>query len=115
MSIIILKNKTQSKYNNMSAGQAQFSINGTHRSQGYVGQTSLSRSLPKTIMKGDVAIGHGGCCGKFNKTPIIQSAVISLENPNVVKPSVLGTSGMLSKKYAWIKRPQPYSTVKTRL
>jgi hypothetical protein len=63
-------------------------------------------------MKGNVAIGHGGCCGKFKKTPIVQSAVISVENPNVVKSSVLGTSGMISTKYAWIKRPQPYTTVK---
>jgi len=30
----------------------------------------------------------------------------------VVKSSVLGTSGMISTKYAWIKRPQPYTTVK---
>ena len=112
MSIATLKKKTQTKYNNMSVGERQFSINGTHRSQGYVGQTSLSRSLPRTLMKGNVAIGHGGCCGKFNKTPIIQSAVISLENPNVVKSSVLGTSGMISTKYQWIKRPQPYTSVK---
>jgi hypothetical protein len=112
MSIATLKKKTQTKYNNMSVGERQFSINGTHRSQGYVGQTSLSRSLPRTLMKGNVAIGHGGCCGKFKKTPIVQSAVISVENPNVVKSSVLGTSGMISTKYAWIKRPQPYTTVK---
>ena len=112
MSIATLKKKTQTKYNNMSVGERQFSINGTHRSQGYVGQTSLSRSLPRTLMKGNVAIGHGGCCGKFNKVPIVQSAVISVENPNVVKSSVLGTSGMISTKYAWIKRPQPYTSVK---
>jgi len=112
MSIATLKKKTQTKYNNMSVGERQFSINGTYRSQGYVGQTSLSRSLPRTLMKGNVAIGHGGCCGKFNKVPIVQSAVISLENPNVVKSSVLGTSGMISTKYAWTKRPQPYTTVK---
>lgn len=112
MSIATLKKKTQTKYNNMSVGERQFSISGTYRSQGYVGQTSLSRSLPRTLMKGNVAIGHGGCCGKFKKTPIVQSAVISVENPNVVKSSVLGTSGMISTKYAWIKRPQPYTTVK---
>ena len=112
MSLATLKKKTQTKYNNMSVGERQFSINGTHRSQGYVGQTSLSRSLPRTLMKGNVAIGHGGCCGKFRKMPIVQSAVISLENPNVVKSSVLGTSGMISTKYQWIKRPQPYTSVK---
>lgn len=112
MSIVTLKKKTQTQYNNMSVGMKGFSLNGTHRSQGYVGQTNLSRSLPKTNMKGNVACGHGGCCGKFRKMPIIQSAVISLNNPLVVKPSVVGTYGMLETKYRWIRRPQPFSTVK---
>jgi len=112
MSIVTLKKKTQTQYNNMSVGMKGFSLNGTRRSQGYVGQTSLSRSLPKTIMKGNVACGHGGHLGKFRKMPIVQSAVISLNNANVVKPSVLGTSGMIDTKYRWIDRPQPYTTVK---
>ena len=65
MSIATLKRKTQTKYNNMSVGQSGFSINGTHRNQGYVGQTSLSRSLPRTLMRGNTVRGHGGCCGTF--------------------------------------------------
>ena len=60
MSIATLKRKTLAKYNNMSVGQPQFSLNGTHRSQGYVGQTMLSRSLPRSLMKGNVIRGHGG-------------------------------------------------------
>ena len=61
MSIATLKRKTQAKYNNMSVGNTHgFSINGTHRNQGYVGQTSLSRSLPRTLMKGNAVRGHGG-------------------------------------------------------
>jgi len=112
MSIVTLKKKTQTQYNNMSVGMKGFSLNGTHRSQGYVGQTNLSRSLPKTNMKGNVACGHGGCCGKFRKMPIIQSAVTSLNNPAVVKPSVVGTYGLIETKYQWTRRPQPYSTVK---
>jgi hypothetical protein len=35
-----------------------------------------------------------------------------LENPNVIKSSVLGTSGMMSTKYRWARRPQPSSVVK---
>ena len=89
-----------------------FSINGTHRSQGYVGQTSLSRSLPRTLMKGITPRGHGGCCGTYKQTPIVQSAVTSTENPNVIKSSVMGTSGMLATKYRWTKRPAPYTSVK---
>jgi hypothetical protein len=34
MSIVALKRKTEARYNNMSVGQKQFSINGTTRNQG---------------------------------------------------------------------------------
>ena len=113
MSLATLKKKSGTQYNNMSVGSKNgFSLNGTLRSQGYVGQTSLSRSLPTTPMRGSVAKGYGGCCGKYEIKPIIQSAVLSLNNPNVVKSSVLNTSGMISTHYRWIKRPQPFATVK---
>ena len=42
MSLATLKRKTAAKYNNMSVGHANFSLNGTHRSQGYVGQNLTS-------------------------------------------------------------------------
>jgi len=107
MSIATLKKKTQAQYNNMSAGNTQgFSLNGTLRNQGYVGQTSLSRSLPRTLMKGNVIKGHGGCCGNFLIKPIVQSAVTSLNNPQVIKPSVKNTDGMIETKYMWTNRPQ---------
>ena len=108
MSIATLKRKTQTKYNNMSVGRTQgFSINGVFRNQGYVGQTSLSRSLPRTLLQ-----GYGGCCGTYNNVPVVMSSVTSTEDSNTVKKSVLGTSGMLSTKYRWIRRPQPHATVK---
>ena len=44
MSIATLKRKSQAKYNNSLGSDTIFSISGTHRNQGYVGQTSLSRS-----------------------------------------------------------------------
>ena len=113
MSIATLKRKTYAKYNNMSVGSKNgFSLNGTHRSQGYIGQTMLSRSLPRTPMKGNTPKGYGGCCGKYRITPIIQSGVTSTENPFIIKSSVLGTHGMLATKYRWIRRPQPYTSVK---
>ncbi len=113
MSIATLKKKTNAQYNNMSVGSKHgFSLNGTHRNQGYVGQTSLSRSLPKTIMKGNVIKGHGGCCGQYPIKPIVSSAVTSLNNPNVVKSSVLTSKGMISTHYRWILRPQPFTSVK---
>jgi hypothetical protein len=99
MSIVTLKKKTAAKYNNNSVNSVHgFSLNGTHRNQGYVGQTSLSRSLPRTLMKGTAIKGHGGCCGTYRMMPIVQSGVLSQENPNVVKPSVINTTGLIEEK-----------------
>ena len=112
MSIATLKKKTQARYTNqMSIGYSGFSLNGTHRSQGYVGQTSLSRSLPRTLAKGPTLKGHGGCCGTYPTYPSVLSAVTSTEDISVVKTSVLNTRGMLDTKYRWIRRPQPFSHV----
>jgi hypothetical protein len=126
MSIATLKRKTQTLYNNMSVGSKDgFSINGIYRNQGYVGQTSLSRSLPRTPMKGPTPKGHGGCCGTYLQTHIVQSGVTSPEN-NVpgsvdaigeqyrskVKTSTMNTGGMILSKYRWARRGQPITTVK---
>lgn len=112
MSIVTLKRKTQVKYNNMSVNKTGFSLIGTHRSQGYIGQTMLSRSLPRTPMKGNVAKGHGGCCGKYPQYGIIQSAVTSLNDTSIVKSSVQTTFGMIRTHYKWIWRPQPFTSTK---
>jgi len=99
MSIATLKRKTLAKYNNSSVNTGEgFSLNGSYRNQGYVGQTSLSRSLPRTLMKGNVLRGHGGCCGTYNITRIVQSGVTSLENNSVIKQSVMNNNGMLQKR-----------------
>lgn len=98
MSIATLKKKTQAQYNNMSANRAQFSLNGTHRSQGYVGQSSLSRHLVHTPMKGNVAKGHGGCCGTYPRGNVRPSEVTSTENSHVVKSSVSNTPALLENK-----------------
>jgi len=113
MSIATLKRKTAAKYNNVSVNVPQFSLNGGYRNQGWVGQTSLSRSLPSTPMRGAVARGHGGCCGTYRVTPIVESAVRSTNDPNVIKPSSINTLGLLSTKYRWIRRPQPFTSVKS--
>jgi hypothetical protein len=113
MSIATLKKKTQTQYHNMSVNSKNgFSLNGTHRSQGYVGQTMLSRSLPKTMMRGNTIRGYGGCCGEYKVCPIVQSAVLSLNDTNVVKASVVNNDGMIATKYKWINRPDPETTVK---
>ena len=112
MSIVALKRKTLAQYHNNSHSPDGFSLNGTHRSQGYIGQTSLSRSLPRTLMKGNTPKGHGGCCGKYYQGTIIQSGVTSLENPAVVKKSTMNTRGLIDTKYRWIRRPKPFAEVK---
>jgi hypothetical protein len=112
MSIATLKKKTQAKYNNLSVGQKQFSINGTTRNQGYIGQTSLSRSLIHTPLKNAVPRGHGGCCGTFLKNNIKASEICSLEDNTFVKSSVLSTKGLLATRYRWINRPFPNAVVK---
>lgn len=102
MSLATLKKKTATKYNNMSVSgpfsKNGFSLYGTRRNQGYIGQDTLGRSLPKTIMKGNVQHGHGGCCGTYDVHPIVQSAVTSTNDPLVVKNAVLSTRGLLAKR-----------------
>lgn len=113
MSIVALKRKTQAQYNNMSVGQSNFSLNGTHRNQGFIGQTSLSRSLPRTPMKGATPKGHGGCCGFYPKKIIVQSAVNSTEDPTVIKQSSVNTHTVLShEKYMLRNNANSIETVK---
>lgn len=115
MSIATLKRKTLAQHYHITNPALRspngFSLNGTHRSQGYIGQTSLSRSLPRTPMKGNTPKGHGGCCGKYPQGNIIQSAVSSLEDTSIVKKSSLNTRGLIDTKYRWIRRPQPFAVV----
>lgn len=118
MSIVTLKKKVQTQYNNMSVqSKTGFSINGSTRSQGFVGQTMLSRSLPRTLMKGNVAKGHGGCCGKYPIKPIIQSGVNYLNDSNIVKSSVINTKGLLETQKNCIyplKPVRPFTSIVTR-
>jgi hypothetical protein len=112
MSIATLKRKTQTQYNNMSVGEKNFSLNGTHRNQGFIGQTMLSRSLPRSLMNGNTLRGHGGCCGTYRIMPNIVSAVSTTEDSTIIKPSVMNNSGMLDTKYRWVNRGSSFSTVK---
>jgi hypothetical protein len=101
MSIATLKRKTASKYNNSSVDSDRgFSLNGGYRNQGYVGQTSLSRSITRTLRKGNAIRGHGTCCGVYRNSPIIQSGTCCTEDPSVIKRSVINTKGMLDVRYS---------------
>jgi len=78
MSLVTLKRKTAAKYHNSSVGYAAFSLNGTHRSQGYVGQDMRGRQFtsPNTV-----------------------------EDASVVKTSVVSSYGQLAMQNRWIRRP----------
>jgi len=101
MSLATLKKKSQVLYNNLSVRQHGFSLNGSHRSAGYIGQSTQSRHLTRTLMKGNVVRGNGGCCGSYVVTNVKPSELACLNNPSVVKNSVVNTEGMLHTKYAW--------------
>ena len=114
MSIVTLKRKTQAQYNNSSVGQPAFSLNGTRRSSGYVGQDTLGRSLIRSLSKNGVLRGHGGSCGKYPIYEVKTSPEMACLNDNTaVKPSSLNTNGLIMSKYRWIRRPQPYSSTKS--
>ena len=111
MSIVTMKKKTNQRYNSMSVGYKQFSLNGGTRNTSYIGQSNTSRHFPMTPHRGATARGNGGCCGTYNQINIV-SGINYQNDSNIIKPSVVGTYDMIAKKYRWIKRPQPYSVTK---
>jgi hypothetical protein len=92
MSISTLNKKTKTLYNNISVNKP-FSLNGGFRNQGYIGQTSFSRSLPNNIKNN----GKGCSCQN---------------DSNIIKVSSINYTGLLSTKYKWIRRGFPYTTIK---
>ena len=114
MSEATFKKKTQSKYNNNSVSQGSqgFSLNGTRRSQGWVGQELRSRTLVRTLNRAGANRGHGGCCGKYPRPFVNPSEIKTTENSNIVKSPVLNTPGMLRERFAWVRRPAPFTSVK---
>ena len=113
MSIVTLKRKTAAKYNNVSVNVPQFSTVGGYRNQGWVGQTSLSRSLPRSLRRGDTLRGYGGCCGTYNiANPVNNPDLCSRNNNQVIKHASMNTSGMIMTKYRWIRRGRPFTSVK---
>jgi hypothetical protein len=112
MSLATLKKKSAVKYNNMSVNSQGFSLNGTHRLQGYVGQTTQGRYLPGGKMNGPDMKGSGTCCGKYYNLPAESQLIQCLtEDSNIVKKSSLNNTGMLMTKYKWIRRGEPFTTV----
>jgi hypothetical protein len=101
MSLAVLKRKTAAKYNNSSVGENQFTLNGTRRSQGYVGQDTRGRALSRTLMRDGAARGHGGCCGTY-ETKMLSSGICCLNDADVIKKSSMNNLGQLMTRYKWI-------------
>jgi hypothetical protein len=104
MSLATFKKKTQTKYNNNSVSQGPqgFSLNGVHRSQGWVGQDLRGRTLVRTLNRGGANRGHGGYCGGYPNKLVIPSEIQTTENTNYVKSSSINTLGYLHEHYPWI-------------
>ena len=103
----------------MSANRSSgFSLNGTHRNQGYVGQTSLSRSIIRTPHKGATPKGHGGCCGTYPTNIIKESTTCCTEDASVVKTSSINTHGLIDTNtngpHNIIMKPDATKTMDTR-
>lgn len=112
MSIVALKKKMVAKMN-QSGNHSQFSLNGTYRNQGFIGQTSVYRNLPRTFLKNNAPKGYGGNYARISPKIVSFGGLGTLvENNRVVKSSVLSYNGMIASKYKWLKRPAPYITVK---
>lgn len=114
MSLATLKKKSAAKYKNNSVGLEQFALNGTRRLQGYVGQTSLSRTDVSSRMSGNSLKGHGGNFGSYPTRVIkTQQTDKCLEDSNVVKDSTLNTRGMIREKYKWVFRGGEHAPAKS--
>lgn len=113
MSLATLKKKTAHKYRNNSVNQPQFGLNGTHRNQGFIGQTSLSRPNIGRSASGVAFHEYGSVGGgKYNVHDLRTSSIHTTENSSVIKTSVLSSKGMLEKRTQWVRRPYPFSSTK---
>jgi|TARA_B110000967_G_C18901293_1_gene575427 hypothetical protein len=114
MSINTLKKKSESKYFNKVSSGTVFSLTGTKRLQGYVGQTNLSRSTkmtPYTRFGGPR--GHGAKYGIYPINIHNSGKLATCNDDNTIKKPTSNTKGLISSKYKWNKRGYPYTVVQS--
>lgn len=109
MSIATLKKKTNATHRNLSTNVPLFSLNGTRRNQGWVGQDSMSRKGIQPSNK-----NWGGCCGTFNDVKT-NTCLFSLNDDSIVKSTVMNNAGMLKTKHKWLYRGGEYAPVKQQI
>ena len=97
MSLATLKRKTAAKYKNSSVATPQFSLNGIHRNQGYVGQSSVGRNLSRALTTSDgVLRGNGSCCGEYESG--LKSGIYQNDVSKTVKSSVVSQHEVLNRR-----------------
>lgn len=98
MSLVVLQRKSR-RYQAPISGQGTkgFALNGTLRNIGSVGPTNLAKSVTRTPFRGSEPMGHGGCCGTYNRT-ISNSGSCCVNDSNIVKVSTKNTQAMLEGK-----------------
>ncbi|MBM3456428.1 MAG: hypothetical protein FJX80_15045 [Bacteroidetes bacterium] len=92
-------------------GSYGFSLNGTTRNIGSVGQFRLISNVTRTPFRGTQPMGHGGSNGKYYNVPI-NSGNCNTNNNSIVKKTTLTTMGLFSKKFKCMKSQYPYNWVK---
>ena len=99
MSLATLKKKSHVICSSHS-DKTGFSLNGCLRPQGYIGQTSLSRTLPRTLAgrTGELR-GYGGRNVNNLNPESITSGLVDYNDNTVVKPSVKNTFSMIRTKH----------------
>lgn len=101
MSIVALKRNSRRFQQHISGGPQGFSLNGGYRNIGAVGQTNLGRSVTRTRFRGAEPMGHGGCCGTYNRT-ISNSGSCCTNDSSIIKSSTKNTKGYIDST---IKHP----------
>lgn len=90
MSIHVLKRKTNTRYSGNHSKTEGFSLNNSRRLH-----TPMEQS--HTPLKGNVAIGNGGCCGTYSND-LIYTQNVNSDPFNQVRPSVKSYSAYLNSK-----------------
>ena len=102
MSLAVLKRKTLNGNPRMApiSGQGSngFSLVGTHRNIGNIGQFRMVSNVTRTRFRGAEPMGNGGCCGAYNKNASNSGSCCTNSNA-IVKKTVKNTAGMIEDKY----------------
>jgi hypothetical protein len=112
MSINTLKRKSETKYFDKVSKNTVFSLTGTQRLQGYIGQTNLSRSTKRTpYTRFGGPRGHGSKYGAYPINIHNSGKLLTCSNDATIKKPTMNTKGLMSSKFKWSKRGHPYTVV----